>query len=332
MSAPDLGGAEPPLDVSVIVASHDRPLRLRWMLNALEEQTLPGERFEVIVVHDSRGPDTQRLLDSHPLAARGILRSVVLEPGSALPAAKRNLGWRMARAPLVAFTDDDCRPPGSWLERVLDAAMRHPGTVVQGTTLEDPDEAALMRAPFNHSQRVVPPSVWAEMCNITYPRDLLERLDGLDERLSTFEDTDVALRAQEQGVALVAAPEVLIYHSVHTPGVLSRLRGVARWRDAPVAVKRHPRLRRSLYLSVFWSASHAWLPVALVGVAAAARGRRSWALLLLPWARYASPPRYGRSLGGRMRSLLELPLRAAIDAGEIAILARHSFRHRTLLL
>jgi len=318
--------------VSVVVPSHDRPLRLRWLLNALEEQTLAVERFEVIVVHDSSGPDTQQLLDLHPLAARGVLRSVSLEPGSALPAAKRNLGWRMARAPLVAFTDDDCRPPASWLERVLAAAVCHPDAVVQGTTLEDPDEAALMRAPLNHSQRVIPPSVWAEMCNITYPRDLLERLDGLDERLSTFEDTDVALRAQEQGVALVAAPEVLTYHAVHTPGALSRLRGMTRWRDAPLAVKRHPRLRRSLFLSVFWSESHAWLPLALVGVAAAARGPRSWALLALPWVRSAAPPRYGRSPAGRVRSLLELPVRAAMDAGEMAVLARHSLRHRTVLL
>ena len=37
------------LDVSVVVPSHERPLRLRWLLNALEEQTLP-ERWELLVV------------------------------------------------------------------------------------------------------------------------------------------------------------------------------------------------------------------------------------------------------------------------------------------
>ena len=32
--------------ITVAVASHDRPLRLRWLLNALEEQTLTD--FEVV--------------------------------------------------------------------------------------------------------------------------------------------------------------------------------------------------------------------------------------------------------------------------------------------
>ena len=44
-----------PPDVSVVVPSHARRLRLRWLLNALEEQTLAPERFEVIVVHDYTG-------------------------------------------------------------------------------------------------------------------------------------------------------------------------------------------------------------------------------------------------------------------------------------
>ncbi|MDX6659127.1 MAG: hypothetical protein QOH62_3920, partial [Solirubrobacteraceae bacterium] len=39
--------------ISVVVPSHDRPLRLRWLLNALDEQTLAREQWEVIVAHDS---------------------------------------------------------------------------------------------------------------------------------------------------------------------------------------------------------------------------------------------------------------------------------------
>ena len=39
-------------DLTVAVASHERPLRLRWLLNALEEQTLERARFEVVVCHD----------------------------------------------------------------------------------------------------------------------------------------------------------------------------------------------------------------------------------------------------------------------------------------
>src|SRR3954471_814692 len=109
--------AEP--EISVVVPSHERPLRLRWLLNALEEQTLPRERWELVVVHDSRGDETVKLLDEHPLAKAGVLRHRRLEPGTGSPSRQRNVGWRMAGAPLVAFTDDDCRPEPEWLPRLL---------------------------------------------------------------------------------------------------------------------------------------------------------------------------------------------------------------------
>ena len=36
------------------------------------------------------------------------------------PAKARNRGWRAAAAPLVAFTDDDCRPSTTWLQELLE--------------------------------------------------------------------------------------------------------------------------------------------------------------------------------------------------------------------
>ena len=72
--------AGPRPEISVVVASHDRPVRLRWLLNALEEQTLDPARWEVVVGHDSAGPETAELLATHPLARSGRLRHVALPP------------------------------------------------------------------------------------------------------------------------------------------------------------------------------------------------------------------------------------------------------------
>src|SRR3954451_19273139 len=110
--------ARPVPRLSVVVPSHDRPLRLRWLLNALEEQTLDRSRWEVVVAHDSTGPETEALLRDHPLAKAGVLRHLSFAPGPG-PAAKRNAAWRLSRAPTVLFTDDDCRPPADWLANAL---------------------------------------------------------------------------------------------------------------------------------------------------------------------------------------------------------------------
>src|SRR3954469_19318333 len=78
-------------EIAVVVPSHNRPLRLRWLLNALEEQDLERDRWEVIVCHDSTGPETEELLRTHPLAQAGVLRHITVAPGPQA-AAKRNIG------------------------------------------------------------------------------------------------------------------------------------------------------------------------------------------------------------------------------------------------
>jgi GT2 family glycosyltransferase len=320
-------------DVSVVVASHDRPLRLRWLLNALEEQTLPREAFEVVVVHDSSGPETEALLREHPLAAAGVLRHRAFAPGPG-PAAKRNTGWREARAPLVAFTDDDCRPPAAWLERLLAAARANRGTIVQGTTAIDPDEAGVRHAsPHARSQEVLPPTPFGQTCNIAYPRAVLEELGGFDEEfpLAAGEDTDLLLRARRAGVPLVAAPEAVTYHAVEGGSLAASMRAAWRWQHLALVVKRHPALRHELTARLFWKPAHAWLPLALAGAAVARRRPLLGAALALPWA-LTTRSRYGRGPHGIARALAELPQRALLDATEMAAMGRGALRYRTVLL
>ena len=201
--------------ISVAVSSRNRPLRLRWMLNALAEQTLARDRFEVVVAHDSSSPETEELLRTHTLAAAGTLRALQFADGSVLAGAKRNAAWRVTRGELIAFTDDDCRPAPDWLERALARARAYPGAIVQGRTVPDPEESAtLLGAPWARTQRVEPVTLWAETCNIAYPRALLETVGGFDEEMLVGEDTDLALRAMNVGASIVAAPDMLVRHAV----------------------------------------------------------------------------------------------------------------------
>jgi GT2 family glycosyltransferase len=302
----------PPL--AVVVASHERPIRLRWLLNALEEQTA-GD-FEVVVAHDG-GPDseTERLLREHPVVTRHLTFT-----GARGPAELRNAAWRASTAPFVAFTDDDCRPPRDWVERAIAAAR--PGAIVQGRTRPDPDEAGLLRAPRARTVWIDPPTASAQTCNAIYPRDLLERVGGFDEHgfpTCAAEDTDLAWRS---GAAIVPAPEVLTFHCVEPISLARAVRVAWRWRQLPKLVARHPGLRRHMPLRVFWKRRHALLLLALVT-------RRPLAA-----AAYAidALPSYGTGPRGLARAASELPGRLLVDAVELTALATGSARHRTLFL
>jgi GT2 family glycosyltransferase len=332
----------PAPSISVVVASHERRLRLLWLLNALEEQTLARDRFEVVVCDDSSGDETAALLEAHPLAAAGVLRSVTLPSGRRNPpGAPRNTAWRLARAPLVAFTDDDCRPPAAWLERALAAAEANPGAIVQGRTRPDPDELGLLHACAHpHTQDIDPPVDWVQTCNVVYPRAVLEREGGFDERLEGGEDTDLAWRARAGGAPLVGAPEVLTYHAVEPRSLAGALRASWRWRHLPTVVARHPQMRGNASIGqVFWKPRHARLALALAGFAAATAARRAPPLVrcslavavAVPWVREASPS-YGSSWRGRARGLAELPGSAAIDAFELLALTVGSAAARTVFL
>jgi len=319
------------IDISVIVASHERPLRLRWLLNALEEQTLPRSRWEVIVGHDSAGPATNELLSTHPLARSGALRYVDIPPGTGTPGRNRNAAVKLARGELLAFTDDDCRPPQQWLERALEASQRFPGAIVQGRSEPDPDEWRATTAAHFYSQYILdPPGPHAEACNIIYPRTLFSQLDGFDEEMEVGEDTDLMLRARRAGASYVGDQDVLTFHAVHEQTLLDRVRWSWRWRGLPRLLRANPEFRSALHLRLFWKPTHPPLLQAMAG-AILARRRRGLALLVLPWVVFTWP-NHGTTLRGRLRSISELPGRLVVDASEIIALAWGSLRYRTPFL
>ncbi|MCW3014609.1 MAG: glycosyl transferase family 2, partial [Solirubrobacterales bacterium] len=227
--------------------------------------------------------------------------------------------------------DDDCRPPRDWLAGALAAAGRHPGAIVQGATQPDPDEAHLVAAPHARTQAITPPVPWAQTCNVLYPRAVLEAAGGFEEHMAAGEDTELALRSRATGVAYVGAPEVLTHHAVEAGSLRGKLATIPRWRGLALVVARHPQVREHLVAGIFWRASHALLPVALLGALGARRTRGRSLLAAVPYVLSARGS-YGRGWRGRVRALVEVPGRAVVDTAEIAALVRGSVEQRTLVL
>jgi len=92
------------MDVSVIIPTHNpRPDPLRRVLQALAAQTLPRDRWELVVVDNASTPAvaTADLAALAPVSLR-----VVAEPEPGLTAARRR-GLRSTQGDAVVFVDDD---------------------------------------------------------------------------------------------------------------------------------------------------------------------------------------------------------------------------------
>jgi GT2 family glycosyltransferase len=307
----------------VVIPTRDREARLAFALESLAGQLEP-ERFEVIVVRDG---------DARPPfagAPEGLRVRSLTRPGVAGPTAKRNLGWRATEAPYVAFADDDCRAARGWLAALL--AELGPDRVVQGRTEPDPDELHLLHG-LARSLRVEGPSGWFETCNIAYPRDLLERLGGFDERFEFGgEDTDLGWRAREAGAEAVFAPDALNWHAVVSRSLPRALAEAVRWNDLPAVVRRHPGLRGSLYLRWFWSPEHMGIAVAAAG--ALTLSRRAPLLAAASTVPYLAARLNWRQPHARRlaRGLATLPLLAAVDAAEVAARLPSAWRNRVTVI
>lgn len=312
-------------EISVVIPTHRRETRLAFALDALAEQTLPADRFEVIVVHSehAEGPFTS--------APAGLAVRWLRAPGAGRPARQRNAGWRAARAPLVAFTDDDCRPSPSWLEALLEAQPQGEA-LIQGVTEPDPDERHLLHG-HARTVQVTEPSPWYQTCNVAYPRAALVRLEGFDERFphAWGEDTELGLRARADGLTHVFSKRAVVWHAVLARPLPAVLRE-AHQRDVLALVAAHPLRRRLLFRGFFIRRSHALLTLALAGLAISLRYPVAAAIAAAPYmTAEVEPPRrrHPRLLARELpRIAYHLPVRLARDLLELSVAIRSAVRLR----
>jgi GT2 family glycosyltransferase len=111
------------LDLSVLLATHNRAASLERVLEGLQRQRLPqGLTWEVIVVQsactDATPEVLQRWADRLPLVSLAEAA-----PGKYVA---MNRGLELARGALLVFTDDDIVPGDDWLAALASAAARWP--------------------------------------------------------------------------------------------------------------------------------------------------------------------------------------------------------------
>ncbi len=211
-----------PCELSVVVCTFNRAELLGRALDALSRQTLDPGRFEIIVVDNNSNDSTPAVV--HDRAARAPNIRFTLERRQGLPFA-RNSGVRAARAPLIAFTDDDVEVRADWTARVLAAFTANPdvgclgGKVVAiwdgtGRPTWVPDGHYGPLALQDRGDR--PLSVGAHDvrpcligANFAVRRSVFDRVGLFSTAFPWGEDREFQLRAWEAGVLGLYVPDVI---------------------------------------------------------------------------------------------------------------------------
>ncbi len=290
--------------VSVVVPTHDRSDRCAELLRRLASQSIGPDRFEVLVVDDCSTDDTPDVVAS--AVGEVPYRLVALRtPVNGGPAAARNLGWRAASAPLVAFTDDDCEPEDGWLEAGVAAFEADPDLgVAQGCT-RPPDGVDITKLQGWYVWRVITEATpYFDACNVFYRRAALESTGGFDEQIAWWstrpgagatpvawgEDTAAGWAVVEAGWGRGFVGDAVVVHAVEDRGWVWHVKHGYLDRIIVALGVQHPGFRREAFWRP-WSyrREDAAFLAAVAGGAVALRWRPA-ALAVLPylWCRRPS--------------------------------------------
>jgi glycosyltransferase involved in cell wall biosynthesis len=113
------------MDVSVVISTYNGAAVLPRALDAVLDQEVGNDlHYEVIVVDNNSTDDTRSVIESYVARAAGRMR-YVFEGRQGLSYG-RNAGIQAARAPIVAFTDDDVRVARDWVATLKALLDEHP--------------------------------------------------------------------------------------------------------------------------------------------------------------------------------------------------------------
>ena len=226
------------MTVSIIVPTYNRPLHLAKALSGYLDQTCPPT--ELLVADDGSGTETKAVVREFARKARFPVHHVW----------QGDRGWRkpriLNRAALestgdyLITTDDDCLPGPHFIED--HRLMMEPGCFVHGKRIFVGPEATenitgredffrllglLLAGQIRKWHLLVRIPGWTVRldtprgtrgCNFALFREDLERVNGWDERFSSYgrEDTDLSLRLMRAGcVRKTALFSAVVFHLHH---------------------------------------------------------------------------------------------------------------------
>lgn len=208
-------------ELSIVIPTYQRCQSLRQLLIALTQQSLPPDRYEVIVAIDDSPKETGRMLErlDVPYALRWTAGP------HAGPGAARNRGAALVGSDVVLFLDDDMMPTPALLAEHLAEHNGGDGRVCLGQVRLLPELALSSwerylnrRFEVQYDKLAQPgyePNFWDCLTgNLSLSQALFRQSKGFDASFATtkHEDIEFGYRLAAWGARFVYRPTALSYH------------------------------------------------------------------------------------------------------------------------
>ncbi|HUR62095.1 MAG TPA: glycosyltransferase [Candidatus Thermoplasmatota archaeon] len=204
----------PQPQVSVIVPVYNDVARLELLMDALAAQTYPRGLMQVLIIDNASEEDVQGAVRRRgaPFVALHEAR-----PGSY---AARNRGLQSATGAVLAFTDGDCIPAPTWLERGVAALAEWPEAGLVAGRIElfarpgrRPSSVELWEVAYGFpQQRFVEVQHFGATANVFTRREVMEAVGPFNAALKSGGDKEWGQRVHAAGYPVVYAPGVVVRH------------------------------------------------------------------------------------------------------------------------